>query len=482
MVMEVIMSSEAPQGAALRQDFNVRVRVCGQEQWRTLPCYQVWVDMHEKREASMACFDFRGQVEVEITCPRLYYIYQVDVRPLSAGVRAEYDSKTIRFTLSRPLKLSVEVNKERFHNLHLFARALQEDIPDPDDERTLFLPGKPQGAALYRMEELISRVEKMPMGRTVYFGPGLHYLEECTMRIPSDTNVYLADGAVLVGALIVSRAENIRIFGRGCLWLSHFERFTGLNAIRVSHGKNIRVEGIHLLNPPHYSVYIGGSEGIWVEDIAAFSCEGWSDGIDIMSSREVMVKNCFLRTSDDCIAIYGRRWEYNGDSRNICVTGCSLWADVAHPTNIGTHGDYENDGNILEKIRFENIDILEHREHQADYLGCMAINAGDKNTVRDVCYENIRIEPFAHGKILDIQVKRNPAYNPAPGKRIERITLKDIFYTGAGEVRSCVRGYDEARRVSEVRVENLFIRGRKARTLEEAGIDAGPFAENIRIG
>lgn len=479
--MGKIVNTAAPEGVALKDDFQVKVRSTGEEQWQTLSCYQVWVDMHEKRAASMACFDFSGKVEVEITCPHLYFIYRVDIRPLAAGIEAEYDSKTIRFTLDCPRKLSVEVNGERFHNLHLFAGALQEDIPDPESGSTLFLPGRQGGAALYRMDELLAALQAMPEGRTVYFGPGLHYLEECTMQIPSNTNVYLAAGAVLVGSLIVSREENIRIFGRGCLLLSNFERFTGLNAIRISHGKNIIIEGIHLLNPPHYSVYVGGSEKIRIENITSFSCEGWSDGIDIMSSRDVTVRDCFLRTSDDCIAVYGRRWDYNGDTRGIHVTGCTLWADVAHPTNIGTHGDYEHEGNILEDICFENLDILEHREHQAEYLGCMAINAGDKNTVRNVRYENIRIEPFVHGKILDIHVKRNPAYNPAPGRRIEHILLKDIDYMGQGEVRSCVRGYSEEYQVADVQIENLSIRGRKAQSLEEAGIDVGPFAENVWI-
>ena len=325
------------------------------------------------------------------------------------------------------------------------------------------------------------QVEKMPPGRTIYFGPGLHYLEECVMRIPSDTNIYLAGGAVLVGTFIVSHAENIRIFGRGCLYLANFERFSGLNAVRISHGKNIRIEGIHLLNPPHYSVYIGGSEKIWVEDIVSFSCEGWSDGVDIMSSRDVMVKDCFLRTSDDCVAIYGRRWDYNGDTRNIRVTGCSLWADVAHPTVIGTHGDYENEGNILEEISFENLDILEHREHQANYLGCMAINVGDKNTARNIYYKDIRIEPFVHGKILDIQVKHNLDYNPAPGSRIEHIRFQDISYMGHGEVESCICGYDGERTVRDVVIENLCICGKRAETLEEAGIIVGRYAGNICI-
>ena len=68
-------------------------------------------------------------------------------------------------------------------------------------------------------------------------------------------------------------------------------------------------------------------------------------------------------------------------------------------TTISSH-DYEHEGNILEEICFENLDILEHREHQANYLGCLAINVGDKNTARNICYKNIRIEPFKWGGVM----------------------------------------------------------------------------------
>lgn len=81
---------------------------------------------------------------------------------------------------------------------------------------------------------------------------------------------------------------------------------------------------------------------------------------------------------------------------------------------------------MIEDILFENIDILEHHEYQAGYLGAMAINAGDKNVVRNVTYRNIRIEPFAHGKVLDFQVKWNKDYNPAPGRLISDIRLEQI--------------------------------------------------------
>lgn len=479
--MASIVNYPVPKGAVLQHDFIIKIRPEGKETWEEVACYQVKVDMHEVRDASMAYFDFSGTVEVEITCPGVYYIYQVDVRPLSAGVQAEFTPKVIRLKLDRPRKLSIEVNRERFHNLHLFAGAVPEDAPDPEGADVMVLPGNLMKPSIYRTEELLKKVTAMKAGRTIYFGPGIHYLEECTMRVPSDTQVYLAGGAVIIGTFILSGVENVRIYGRGCLYLARFERFSGLNAIRLSHAKNVRIEGIHLINPPHYSVYVGGSDGVWIEDITTFSCEGWSDGVDMMSSRNVTVKDCFLRTSDDCVAIYGRRWDYKGDVSNILITGCSLWADVAHPTVIGTHGDYEHEGNLLEDIRFEDLDILEHREHQAGYLGCFAINVGDKNTARDITYENIRIEPFGHGKILDFQVKQNPDYNPAPGAGISHVLVKDITYLGRDEVPSEIRGYSNAFRVSDITIDNLSIRGKRAGSLEDAGIAVGPYADRIEI-
>lgn len=479
--MGMLVNYPVPKGAVLQNDFVVKARAVGDEKWQDIFCYQVKVDMHEVSTASMAYFDFTGEVEVEITCPGVFYIYQADVRPVSAKTEYSFDSKAVRLKLKQPAKLSIEINKGRRHNLHLFAGEITEQEAKPSGENTLYLPGNLQRTSIHRTEELMYKVEKMPLGRTIYFGPGVHYLEECTMRIPSDTSVYLAGGAIIVGAFIVSRARNVRIYGRGCLYLAGFERFSGINGIRLSHSSHVRIEGIHLINPPHYSIYMGDSDDVLVEDITSFSCEGWSDGIDMMSSRNITIRNCFLRTSDDCIAIYGRRWDYNKDVKNILITGCSLWADVAHPTMIGTHGDYENEGNIIENIRFENLDILEHNEYRAGYLGCLAINSGDKNVVRNVSYEDIRIEHIEHGKLLDIQVKFNPDYNPAPGRRIEGVYLKNIFYMGEGEETSVIKGYSDEYRVSDVVIDGLYICGRKVQTWKEANIEVGDFTDGIEL-
>ena len=118
--------------------------------------------------------------------------------------------------------------------------------------------------------------------------------------------------------------------------MSDFHRYSRFS--RCSHcifQEYITVEGIMLLDPPHYSIYIGESEHIRICNFKSFSTRGWSDGIDMMASSHIEIDDVFLRTSDDCIAIYGTRWDYTGDARHISVRNSVLWADVAHPLNIG---------------------------------------------------------------------------------------------------------------------------------------------------
>lgn len=463
----------------LNTDFTAYIRTLDGD-WQALDCWQVKVDMHQVRVSSMVYFDFTGTVEVKIVSNR-WPVYRVEIRPLSRNIIADFTEHEIKFRLTQPEKLSIEINGERFLNLHLFAGLVCDDEPDIEAPMVKVLSAGRNGVGIHRTSDLMKELAVMPPGRTLYYGPGIHYMEECVVLLPSSTNVYIHGEAVVIGGFVMDHASDIRLYGRGVLYLADFERFSGINAIRLSYAKRITIDGLHIINPPHYTVYIGGSDQVLINNLTTFSCEGWSDGIDMMSSTNVTVKDCFLRTSDDCIAIYGRRWGYQGDSRNIEISGSILWADVAHPTIIGTHGDHKNNGNILEQITFDNLDILEHHEAQAGYLGCLAINPGDKNIVRDVTYRNIRIEPFSHGKVLDLQVKCNPDYNPEPGGGIFNILFQDIFYSGDGEVPSVIRGYDAVRKISGIRFKNLVVRNKKIMSAEQGNIAIGKFTETIEF-
>lgn len=66
-----LVTYPAPQGVELKQDFNVKVRLTGGE-WKDVDTYAVKVDevkdaRHNVRKASLAYFDFDGEVEVEVT-------------------------------------------------------------------------------------------------------------------------------------------------------------------------------------------------------------------------------------------------------------------------------------------------------------------------------------------------------------------------------------------------------------------------------
>lgn len=175
----------------------------------------------------------------------------------------------------------------------------------------------------------------------------------------------------------------------------------------------------------------GEVDGLKINNLKAFSCKGWSDGIDLMSCKNVEIKDIFMRNSDDCIALYAHRWTYYGNVKNIKVSDAILWADVAHPINIGGHGK----GNILEDITFSNINILQHDEDDRLYQGCLSINVADDNVVQNVNFENIWIDNIEEGQLFNFRVLYNPKYSVSPGGGIQNIKVKIYIILDMGKIR-----------------------------------------------
>ncbi|MGO4731147.1 glycosyl hydrolase family 28 protein [Paenibacillus sp. 2KB_22] len=467
--MSQVITYDAPTGAKLRDDFSVHVRSLGGE-WQNISVYEVRVDMHNVRESSMAYFDMQGEVEVAVK----YLgsdLKEAVIRPVSSNLTFEVSDDTIKFSLNHPIKLSIECNGDRFGNLHLFANPLEKEVPVPSStEVRLIRPG------IHRVPDLLH-----DLPGTLYFLPGLHYIEETILPIPAGKTVYLAGGAVLVGSLVCESVQDVTIRGRGMIYLSDFHRFSAFRGIRIVHSKHISVEGITVIDPPHYSIFIGESSNISISNFKAFSSRGWSDGIDMMASNHITIEDVFMRNSDDCIAIYGSRWNFRGSTSNITVRNSTLWADVAHPVMIGIHGDHDFNGDIIENLCFENIDILEHHEPQPNYWGAMAINSGDNNTVRDVIFRNIRIETIEVGQIFDIRVVHNQDYNPEPGRRVENVLLSDIHYLGSATNPSRIHGFDDQRIVNGITIKNLHIGMEKITQRDHPALDINSYVQNIKL-
>ncbi|MEU0386252.1 putative Ig domain-containing protein [Streptomyces chartreusis] len=417
-----------PSGVPTNSSYSVKARTPGGE-WQTVPVYRARAKQIDANtgsgpvfNSSVATFDFKGTVEVAVTSSK-GTIGTARIRPLSYDTPFTVDGATVTFTLTEPRNLSIEIDGDLFNNLQLHANPIESNAPDPDDPDV------------------------------IYFGPGLHKTTDNVVKVPSGKTLYLAGGAVLTSRVEFHEVENARIIGRGVL-------YNTVNGILVEYAKNIEIDGIMVLNPSSgYSVTVGQSKQVTVRNLHSYSHGQWGDGIDVFSSEDVLIDGVWMRNSDDCIAIYAHRWDYYGDCRNITVRNSTLWADVAHPINVGTHGNTDKPETI-ENLVFSDIDVLDHREPQMDYQGCIALNPGDSNLLRNVRAQDIRVEDFRWGQLINMRVMFNKSYNTSVGRGIDGVYIRNMTYTGTHANPSIMVGYDADHAIKNVTFQNLVINGK----------------------
>ncbi len=402
-------------------DFKVQVRKPGGK-WLDLFEYNVKVDevkgtTHHVENASMCSFDFSGEVEIAVTSNKIV-VKDVKIRPLSYAVKHELKENTIYVKLHKASNISIEINGDIFHNLHLFANPIDAFVVDKKDTNL------------------------------IYYGAGVHKITGGKKYIPSGKTVYIAGGAVLMGQLLVEGVHDVKILGRGVIDPSI------KMGVHIANSKRITVEGICLTQ-----CATGGSDSVTIRNVKSISYYGWGDGMNVFASNNVLFDGVFCRNSDDCTTVYATRKGYVGGCRNITMQNSTLWADVAHPIMIGLHGNTPMP-DLIENLRYSNIDILDHKEVQIDYQGCMAIEAGDNNLIRNVVFENIRVENFRQGQLINLRIVFNKKYCTSPGRGIENILFKNISYNGTNANMSIIAGYDSSRLIKNIVFENLLINGK----------------------
>jgi hypothetical protein len=196
-----------------------------------------------------------------------------------------------------------------------------------------------------------------------------------------------------------------------------------------------------------------------------------------MSCSNVGIDRVFMRNSDDVIAIYGGRWDYKGDARNYRVTNSILWADIAHPINIGGHGS-AGGSEVIEDIQFRNIDVLAHDEDDRMYQGVMAIGDADNNLVRNVLFDDVRIDDIEEGMLFNFRVLYNPKYSHAPGRGIEDVTVRNVRFKGGDINRPVIAGFAADRRVRNITIDNVTVAGTR---LKRSDIDVGSFVDGLVV-
>ena len=424
-----LFATPAPEGAPLKNDYAVSVRPRSSKDYTPIDTYMAKVNAptadghHKVSEISYALFDFTGDVFVKVVTKRRKF-KTARIRPDYRGVIANVQNdSTVEFLLFQPENVSVEFDNDITSNLLLFT-------------------SKPPLTA----DEAKKQARKA--GRSFrYYAPG--YYTQDTLRIASNTTVYLSPGSYFTGTFAIEDAENVSILGRGIARPSK-----GYEGCHVYRSKNVLIDGLTLNTCP-----IGQSDGVTLHDVRSISHPAWGDGLNVFASSNVTYDRVFCRNSDDCTTAYATRKGFAGNARNIRMKNSTLWADVAHPIFIGIHGNAER-GDTIENLTYENIDILCQSEPQIDYQGCLAINCGDNNLVRNVTFDNIRIENIAQGCLIQVKVGFNQKYCKAPGRGVEGVTFRNIRYYGERPNLSIISGYDSKRGVRDISFEGLKINGR----------------------
>ncbi len=284
------------------------------------------------RSASFVPFSFDGMavdVRIRLLDPSAR-ARDVKVRPLRRAIAASIgaDGRTVELTLTRPQKLSVEIDG-RLDPLFLFADA--PDVPDT--------------AATY------------------YYGPGLHRLPgDGTLELRSNERVYIAAGAIVEGRFALAAGSgHISILGRGLLsggeWpeLKVDPRWQYTRAAIGSAGTHhFTLEGITLVQSTTWQVAIednspGGNatHHNQYRNFKTVSWNGCTDGIWVTGNHNV-VDDVFIFNNDDFFVTKGGR----GTRVSNAVLWGGSWGRVLLMQNI-----YKTTPPV-EDLVIEHIDVI----------------------------------------------------------------------------------------------------------------------------
>jgi len=392
------------------------------------PGHQRALDQTE--EAAFINFAMSEPVVMEVSAQNEFK--EAIVRPLHDGIVPQVNGKTVTFTIEKPGQYILEL--DGWHNaLHIFANPDVDYGVCPEDENVIYFP-----AGVHH--------------------PGVIYVE-------SNQTVYIDKDAVVYGAIVAVKAENIKILGEGILDGSWEERTNTSIAVVVDHSrrnpqmdmyspilrgrptidpvypvkgsavlqdknafldmlekgnylyscihlfecKNVEITGVTLRDSSAYTVTIANCENLTMDTIKIIG--DWrynSDGVDLFNSRNCTLKNSFLRCFDDCVVLKGKVGWDTWNMENILIENCVVWCDWGASLEIGAETNADEYRNII----FRDCDCI-HNCHAA-----LRIHHCDRALVYNILYEDVRAEYTRYDLGSVYQCSDDMVYEPHFGQAL----------------------------------------------------------------
>jgi hypothetical protein len=223
--------------------------------------------------------------------------------------------------------------------------------------------------------------------------------------------------------------------------------------------EDVRLEGVTIRNAPLWNVHLQDCSRIWVRGIYLYSDleRGVnSDGIDIVSSSNVLISDSIICTADDAICLKTSAWDRRSTeparpTENVTVNNCILTSSST-PMMIGTetHAD-------IRHVLFSNVIVRDSNK-------VFGINVQDGAEVSDVRFVNVTFDTsrrhwnwWGSAEVMKFVLKKR-----TPQSRLGRI--RDITIDGA---QGTARGTSLVAGHAECKLENITIANLRVKMLAE---------------
>jgi hypothetical protein len=295
-----------------------------------------------------------------------------------------------------------------------------------------------------------------------------------TLTLKSNVTLYLSPGSTLLGSrriedynpkhlIYAQGVHNIAIEGGGTIDgqgdlfldkdLKPLPRPSPLIEIWDSHG--IRIQDVTILKAPAWTIHPKNCDDVKIRGVSLLNNLRAinTDGIDIDSSRNVIVSDCHIEAGDDCIVLKttnrgGAGPQAQQPTENVTVAN-SVLVSAASALKLGTesfadfrHCAFSNciirdsrtgiallakDGGAMEDIRFSNIEMTTLPKWGQGVEWPIEIDIDRRTTssrlsrIRDVSFNGITI--YTKGRVL---------VEGTPESLIERVSFRDVLMRMGG--------------------------------------------------
>jgi hypothetical protein len=280
---------------------------------------------HAAASYEYVSFDATGPVSVEITAAEQgFWDKGVDIQPWRLGLRPTRTGQTIRFRLAGPAKLSIS----RPGDFLNYARMLFLFAGTP-------LPPLPRDPKIHAYQ------------------PGVYH-ESLNPR--SGETLYLAPGSYFFGSLNLWKVENVKILGRGTIvydgpqdpnsdegWMQKPD----WHCVGALEAKNVEIDGLTcIVRSRTWSIQMKDSTGFAFDDLRVIGGNPGNanqDGIDWLGGGDAVVRDAFIRSSDDVLVMQGNWDGYSDeamlrpghDVRNILIEHSVLSTSISNIVRTG---------------------------------------------------------------------------------------------------------------------------------------------------